>query len=115
MLARDYVEKKNTVLLPTGLGITVNNLLRQFFPDILSLDFTAELEDRLDLVGEGKLEWRQVVGGFYAKFSKDVEVAQREMDMVAVEDEHGGKKEPVWQVPRLSGLSGVQEYQALTD
>ncbi len=87
LLARDYVEKKNTVLLPTDLGITVNNLLRQFFPDILSLDFTAELEDRLDLVGEGKLEWRQVVGGFYAKFSKDVEVAQREMDMVAVEDE----------------------------
>ncbi|HBS92390.1 MAG TPA: type I DNA topoisomerase [Firmicutes bacterium] len=87
LLYRGYAEKKNTALVPTELGVTVNNLLRQFFPDILNLDFTAELENRLDQVGEGNLEWKQVVANFYAKFKEDVEVAQREMDMVTIEDE----------------------------
>ncbi len=87
LLQRGYAEKKNAALVPTELGVTVNNLLRQFFPDILNLDFTAELENRLDVIGEGKLEWKQVVADFYAKFKEDVEVAQREMDMVTIEDE----------------------------
>lgn len=87
LLARDYAEKENALLIPTELGITVNNLLREFFPDILNLDFTAELEDQLDLVGEGKEEWRLVVRKFYEKFQQDLAVAQREMDMVTIEDE----------------------------
>ena len=87
LLQRDYAEKKNAVLTPTELGLTVNNLLRQFFPDILNLDFTAELENRLDLIAEGTLEWKQVVADFYDKFKLDVETAQKEMESVSLEDE----------------------------
>lgn len=87
VLQRGYVEKENGKLQPTELGITVNNLLRSFFPDILNLDFTAELENQLDNIGEGSLEWKRVVADFYAKFKKDVEVAEQEMDTVQIEDE----------------------------
>lgn len=87
LINRGYAEKKNSVLIPTELGITVNNLLGQFFPDIINLDFTAGLENRLDAVGEGELEWKQVVESFYSKFKKDLDIAQAEMDKVAIEDE----------------------------
>lgn len=87
LVNRGYVEKKNSVLIPTELGITVNDLLRQFFPDIVNLDFTAAMEDKLDAVGEGELDWVQVVESFYAKFKKDLEIAREEMAEVAIEDE----------------------------
>ena len=87
LLQRGYVEKRNAVLAPTDLGLTVNNLLRQFFPDILDLDFTAELENRLDVIAEGNLEWKQVAADFYDKFKLNIETAQKEMESVSVEDE----------------------------
>jgi DNA topoisomerase-1 len=87
LLNRGYAEKINSALTPTELGITVNNLLRDFFPDIPNLDFTAALENQLDTVGEGDLHWKQVVGSFYSKFKKYVEIAQEEMDTVNIEDE----------------------------
>lgn len=87
LLQRGYVLKESGKLLPTELGVTVNDLLRRFFPDILNLDFTAGLENQLDEIGAGKLEWKRVVGEFYAKFKGDVEVAEKEMDMVQIEDE----------------------------
>lgn len=87
LLQRDYVEKQGGALKPTVLGVTVNDLLREFFPAILNLDFTAELESQLDSIAEGSLEWKTVVKDFYAKFIVDVERAQREMDMVSIEEE----------------------------
>ena len=87
ILQRGYVEKESGKLKPTELGITVNNLLRGFFQDILNLDFTAELEDRLDVIGEGRLKWKTVVKDFYDKFKLDVEVAEKEMESVQIEDE----------------------------
>lgn len=87
LLQRGYVDKENSKLQPTELGCTVNELLGRFFPDILDLDFTAELEHQLDIIGDGKLEWKKVVGDFYRKFKKDVEIAEKEMDIVTVADE----------------------------
>lgn len=87
LLQRGYVDKESGKLQPTELGVTVNDLLRSFFSDILNLDFTAELENQLDIIEDGQLEWKQVVREFYSKFKQDVEVAEREMDTVQVEDE----------------------------
>jgi DNA topoisomerase-1 len=87
LLQRGYVEKEGGRLIPTELGVTVNDLLRSFFPDILNLDFTAELENQLDIIEDGQLEWKQVVRDFYVKFKEDVEVAEREMATVQVEDQ----------------------------
>lgn len=87
LLLRGYVEKSGAVLTPTELGTTVNDLLRQFFPAILNLDFTAELEDHLDSVGAGKMNWRRVVAGFYEQFKQDVETAYKDMGTVTIEDE----------------------------
>jgi len=87
LLQRGYVNKDGGKLQPTELGITINDLLRRFFPDILNLDFTAELENKLDVIEDGNLDWKQVVRDFYSKFKLDVEVAEKEMDTVQVEDE----------------------------
>lgn len=87
LLQRGYVDKEGGKLHSTELGVTVNDLLRSFFPDILNLDFTAELENQLDIIGDGQLDWKQVVRDFYTKFKQDVEIAEREMDTVQVEDE----------------------------
>lgn len=92
LLQRGYVHKENGKLLPTELGITVNDLLRKFFPDILNLDFTADMETKLDVIGEGKLKWKQVVADFFDKFKTDVEIAEKEMDMVHIEDEVSDEK-----------------------
>lgn len=87
VLQRGYVLKEGGKLQPTELGITVNNLLRSFFPDILDLDFTAGLESQLDVIEDGQLEWKQVVRDFYIKFEQDVDFAEKEMTSVQVEDE----------------------------
>lgn len=79
IVKRGYVELKGKQLTPTPLGILVCDKLVQFFPDLLSVDFTAQMEDRLDDVEEGKQEWQEAVYHFYEPFSKALEHAKKRM------------------------------------
>jgi DNA topoisomerase-1 len=76
---RGYVEKKEGRLHPTELGAMVNGLLVKSFPEIVSTDFTAQMEERLDLVEEGQFDWVKLLDGFYGPFKKDLEKAKIEM------------------------------------
>jgi DNA topoisomerase I len=79
---RKYVELQSRRLLPTDLGKTVNQLLVQEFPDIFSVQFTAQMEDELDRVEEGEITWQGALTDFYGPFSirlKSVEVNQKEL------------------------------------
>ena len=76
---RGYVEKKEGRLHPTELGVMVNGLLVKSFPDIVSTDFTAQMEERLDLVEDGQFDWVKLLDGFYGPFKKDLEKAKIEM------------------------------------
>ncbi len=67
--ARKYVELQQRRLLPTDLGKTVNKILVQEFPDIFSVEFTAQMEEELDRVEEGDYTWKQVLHDFYGPFS----------------------------------------------
>ncbi|MBK8901842.1 MAG: type I DNA topoisomerase [Anaerolineaceae bacterium] len=71
---RGYVERVDKRLQPTETGQVVNDLLVEYFPDILSVDFTARLEDELDKIAEGE-PWVPVIGSFYGQFSENLEVA----------------------------------------
>ncbi len=73
---RGYVEQEQRRLRPTEIGTLVNDMLVQYFPDVLSVDFTARLEDELDEIAEGK-PWAPVIGEFYEKFAQDLDVADR--------------------------------------
>ncbi len=76
---RDYVTKEDKRLIPTDTGKLVNDLLVKFFPDILDYQFTANMEDQLDEIAIGKLEWRPMLEQFYGPFEKQLQHAREHM------------------------------------
>ena len=76
---RGYVRRDRRTLFPTELGTEVTNLLMPFFQDVMNVEFTAQMEDELDKVEEGELDWAKAVKDFYAPFAKDLKKAQKEM------------------------------------
>jgi DNA topoisomerase-1 len=79
---REYVAKEKGRLYPTELGCLVTDLLVENFPDILDVQFTAQMEDELDKVEEGRLPWVQALEDFYDPFQKNLEKAKLEMQDV---------------------------------
>ena len=73
--ARHYVTKEAKNLFPTELGEMVDEIMKTYFPDIVDIDFTANMEKRLDDVEMGKEEWKQIIRDFYPDFKKSVENA----------------------------------------
>src|SRR6185369_5121862 len=83
---RGYVEKKEARFWPTELGILVNGLLVESFPEIVSSDFTAKMEADLDHVEDGRADWRKLLGTFYTPFKQELEKAETEMRNVKREE-----------------------------
>ena len=83
---RGYVEKREARFFPTELGILVNGLLVVSFPEIVSSDFTAQMESNLDRVEEGAEDWRKLLGTFYTPFKDELEKARTEMRDVKREE-----------------------------
>lgn len=84
---RGYVLKEEKQLLLTELGDIVITLLKEHFPDILNLEFTANLEERLDLIEEGKASWKAVVQDYYVPFSITLAEADEKIGKVKIEDQ----------------------------
>ena len=76
---RGYVRRERRTLFPTELGTEVTDLLMPFFQDIMNVEFTAQMEDELDRVEEGELDWVKAVKDFYGPFEKDLKKAKKEM------------------------------------
>ncbi len=76
---RGYVKKEQGKLIPTDLGMEVSDLLVESFPKIMDVGFTARMEEDLDEIEEGKMEWLEAVKEFYGPFKEQVERARREM------------------------------------
>ena len=85
--ARNYVVKESKMLYPTELGEVINDIMKTYFPDIVNIDFTANMEDDLDKVEEGKQEWKQIIRDFYPDFIKAVESAQEKLGKIEIKDE----------------------------
>ena len=84
---RGYVEKKEGRLGPTELGVVVNGLLVKSFPEIVSSDFTAQMEEQLDQVEEGAVDWVKLLRDFYGPFEQDLVRAKVEMRDLKREEE----------------------------
>lgn len=91
---RGYVYKENKRLTPTETGLLVNDLLVQYFEDIINTGFSAEMEERLDEIAEGDQNWVKVVAEFYDKFSPELEHAREEMPETKAELEKVGRDCP---------------------
>jgi DNA topoisomerase-1 len=76
---RDYIQNEERRLKPVELGFMINDLLVENFPDIMTTEFTAKMEEQLDEVEDGKKEWRDVLHSFYTPFKKDLEEAEKKM------------------------------------
>ena len=85
--ARHYVTKEAKNLFPTELGEMVNEIMKGYFPDIVDIDFTANMEDRLDDVEMGKEEWKQIIRDFYPDFKESVENAIGKLEKIEIKDE----------------------------
>jgi DNA topoisomerase-1 len=88
---RGYVSLDNKRFVPTELGEIVHGLIEEFFPDILDLEFTAKMEQDLDNVEDGKVNWVKIIDGFYRDFEKHLEIAEKEMQEVEIKDEPAGE------------------------
>jgi DNA topoisomerase-1 len=76
---RGYVHREGRALHPTDLGMEVTDLLKPFFPEIMDVEFTAQMEDSLDRIEEGDQKWVDTVKKFYRRFQPDLKRAEKEM------------------------------------
>ncbi len=87
IIARRYVAKENKNLYVTELGEVVNSMMKQSFPSIVDVTFTANLEYLLDKVGDGTVQWKTVVKNFYPDLKEAVDKALVELESVTIADE----------------------------
>lgn len=87
ILARRYIVKENKNIYVTELGEVVNQIMKESFPSIVDEHFTANMENLLDSVGEGTVNWKTVIENFYPDLEKAVEAAEKDLEKVKIEDE----------------------------
>ena len=87
LLARRYIVKESKNLYITELGEAVNDMMKDGFPSIVDVNFTANMESLLDGVEEGKVKWKTIVENFYPDMMQAVEKAEKELEEVKIADE----------------------------
>ncbi len=87
ILGRRYITKEGKNLYLTEIGEVVNNIMKQSFPSIVDVHFTANMEGLLDMVEEGRVPWKEVIRNFYPDLDEAVQVAEKEQESVTIEDE----------------------------
>lgn len=91
---RYYIQREAKQLKPTELGMLVNDLLVQHFPNIVDVGFTSQMEEELDEIASGGRNWVPVLREFYSPFEQRVKQAEQEMEKVKVKDEPAGESCP---------------------
>ncbi|MGI6705429.1 MAG: type I DNA topoisomerase [Clostridia bacterium] len=87
ILARGYIRREKKNLVPTELGMIVTDLMKKYFKDIVDIQFTAEMENKLDGVEEGVTDWKRVVEEFYQPFLRTLSEADKNLEKIEIEDE----------------------------
>ena len=85
LITRKYIKRVKKSLQPTKLGFDVIGILQDYFADIVDVEFTGEMEDKLDAIELGDTEWQSVIADFYKGFSKELEAADREVERIEKE------------------------------
>ncbi|SHE62951.1 type I DNA topoisomerase [Clostridium fallax] len=86
LVDRKYVQREKRNLIPTELGFIVNNIVSEYFKQIVDTDFTAEMELKLDFVEEGKENWTEIVKEFFDPLKVSIEKAEKEISKIIIED-----------------------------
>ena len=96
VISRGYVIREEKRLAPTEIGATVTDMLVEYFPEVMSVDFTADMEGKLDEIADGKREWPAVIDEFYKPFSDRLAYADEKLPKIDVnaEPEYVGRDCP---------------------
>ena len=86
IISRNYVEFEQRKILPTKLGIRVNDFLQESFDDIINVEFTAKMEDELDKIAQDEVYWKDVLKSFYEGFEKDIKKVSKDRTDYKVKD-----------------------------
>lgn len=86
LTSRDYVTREKKTLIPTELGFIVNNIVSEYFKQIVDVDFTAEMERKLDDIEEGSAKWKEIVDEFFSPLKEAIEKAEKEVSKIVIED-----------------------------
>ena len=87
---RKYVKREKKSLIPTELGFLVTGMMEEYFKEIVDVNFTAEMEDKLDDVEIKDVEWKSIIREFYGPFEKELEIADQAIEKVVIEDQPTG-------------------------
>lgn len=87
LLARKYIEKEKKFFIVTELGYIVNSIMEKYFNSIVDIDFTADMENKLDLIEDGNSDWKQIIKDFFDPFKENIDIAEREVSKITIEDE----------------------------
>lgn len=85
--ARGYVAKDGKSIYPTELGFITTDLMKENFPDIVDVDFTAHMEDEIEDVADGNVSWKEIIRQFYGPFKKTLDEAEEKIGNVEIKDE----------------------------
>ncbi len=109
---RKYVTREKKKLIPTDLGILVNDLMSAYFKQIVDVSFTADMEDQLDDVELKGTDWHEIIASFYEGFEKDLKIADESIEKVVIEDEPTGEMCPECGRPLLKKHGRFGEFIA---
>ncbi|MCT4585124.1 MAG: type I DNA topoisomerase [Peptostreptococcaceae bacterium] len=87
IIARDYVKREKSALVPTELGEIINEIMEENFSQFVDVKFTANMEHLLDEVEEGSVQWKNIVAKFYEPLKKDLEIAEEKLEKINIEEE----------------------------
>lgn len=112
---RGYVSLDNKRFVPTELGEIVIELILAFFPEIINIEFTANMEHSLDEVEDGRENWVHVVDEFYRSFEKHLEIAEKEMQEVEIKDEPAGEDCDICGSPMVFKMGRYGKFMACSN
>ncbi|WP_439021758.1 type I DNA topoisomerase [Bacillus thuringiensis] len=112
---RGYVGLDNKRFVPTELGEIVIELILEFFPEIINIEFTANMEQSLDEVEEGKANWVKIVDDFYVGFEPRLEKAEKEMREVEIKDEPAGEDCELCDHPMVFKMGKYGKFMACSN
>ena len=87
IISRGYVVRDARILYPTDLGFIVNDLMDKYFPKIMEYKFTAAMEEKLDKIEEGEVNWRDLLNEFYPSFADYLSHAEQDIGKIEIKDE----------------------------
>ncbi len=112
---RGYVSLETKRFVPTELGEIVHALVLEFFPGIINIEFTAQMEKDLDSIEDGNVKWMKIIDDFYQKFEKDVKHAEIAMEKVEIKDEPAGEDCEVCGSPMVFKLGRYGKFMACSN